>query len=109
MSNDRLYVVRLLWVDDPDLFAEYQEQAEPGKIGRGHRRRQSSARDGRPHGRAHQRDQARPTRKLHLGSWPTAGRESAPAPGAPISSDRAGATELGVKAAQDRAVYQVAH
>ena len=29
MSNDRLYVVRLLWVDDPDLFAEYQEQAKP--------------------------------------------------------------------------------
>ncbi len=29
MSNDRLYVVRLLWVRDPDLFAEYQEQTKP--------------------------------------------------------------------------------
>ena len=29
MSDDRLYVVRLLWVDDPTLFAEYQEQAKP--------------------------------------------------------------------------------
>ena len=29
MSDDRLYVVRLLWVDDPALFAEYQEQAKP--------------------------------------------------------------------------------
>ena len=29
MSDDRLYVVRLLWVDDPALFAEYQEQARP--------------------------------------------------------------------------------
>ncbi len=29
MSDDRLYVVRLLWVRDPDLFEEYQEQAKP--------------------------------------------------------------------------------
>ena len=29
MSDDRLYVVRLLWVDDPALFDEYQEQAKP--------------------------------------------------------------------------------
>ena len=29
MSEDRLYAVRLLWVRDPDLFAEYQEQAKP--------------------------------------------------------------------------------
>ncbi len=29
MSEDRLYVVRLLWVRDADLFAEYQEQAKP--------------------------------------------------------------------------------
>lgn len=29
MSDDRLYVVRLLWVDDEELFAEYQEQARP--------------------------------------------------------------------------------
>ncbi len=28
MSEDRLYVVRLLWVHDPDLFAEYQEQTK---------------------------------------------------------------------------------
>jgi len=25
MSEDRLYAVRLLWVRDPDLFAQYQE------------------------------------------------------------------------------------
>ncbi len=29
MSGDRLYVVRLLWVRDAELFAEYQEQAKP--------------------------------------------------------------------------------
>ncbi len=29
MSEARLYVVRLLWVRDAHLFAEYQEQAKP--------------------------------------------------------------------------------
>jgi len=29
MSEDRLYAVRLLWVRDPDLFAQYQEMAKP--------------------------------------------------------------------------------
>ncbi len=29
MSEDRLYVVRLLWIRDADMFAEYQEQAKP--------------------------------------------------------------------------------
>ncbi len=29
MSENRLYVVRVLWVRDADLFAEYQEQAKP--------------------------------------------------------------------------------
>ncbi len=29
MSEDRLYVVRLLWVRDADLFAEYQEKTKP--------------------------------------------------------------------------------
>ncbi len=29
MPEDRLYAVRLLWVRDPKLFAEYQEQAKP--------------------------------------------------------------------------------
>ncbi len=29
MSEDRLYVVRLLWVRDADLFADFQEQAKP--------------------------------------------------------------------------------
>ncbi len=29
MSEDRLYVVRLLWIRDADLFANYQEQARP--------------------------------------------------------------------------------
>ena len=29
MAEDRLYAVRLLWVRDPDLFAEYQEKAKP--------------------------------------------------------------------------------
>ena len=28
MSDQRLYVVRLLWVRNPDLFAEYQERAK---------------------------------------------------------------------------------
>ena len=29
MSEDRLYVVRLLWVRDAELFADYQEQTKP--------------------------------------------------------------------------------
>jgi len=29
MSEDRLYAVRLLWVRDPDLFAQYQEMTKP--------------------------------------------------------------------------------
>ena len=29
MDEDRLYVVRLLWVHDQERFAEYQEQARP--------------------------------------------------------------------------------
>ncbi len=29
MSGDRLYAVRLLWVRDPALFAQYQEMAKP--------------------------------------------------------------------------------
>ncbi len=29
MPEDRLYAVRLLWVRDPKLFAEFQEQAKP--------------------------------------------------------------------------------
>ena len=29
MTEDRLYVVRLLWVRDADLFADYQEQTKP--------------------------------------------------------------------------------
>ena len=29
MSEDRLYVVRLLWVRDVDLFGDYQEQTKP--------------------------------------------------------------------------------
>ena len=29
MSEDRLYVVRLLWVRDAELFASYQEQTRP--------------------------------------------------------------------------------
>ena len=29
MQENRLYVVRLLWVRDPKGFAEYQEQAKP--------------------------------------------------------------------------------
>ena len=28
-AEDRVYVVRLLWVRDPDLFGEYQEQTKP--------------------------------------------------------------------------------
>ncbi|MHC4094237.1 MAG: DUF1330 domain-containing protein [Planctomycetota bacterium] len=29
MTEERLYVVRLIWVRDPDGFAEYQERAKP--------------------------------------------------------------------------------
>ena len=29
MVDDRLYAVRLLWVRDPEMFAEYQEQTKP--------------------------------------------------------------------------------
>ncbi len=29
MSDDRFYAVRLLWVHDPERFAEYQERARP--------------------------------------------------------------------------------
>ena len=29
MSDDRFYAVRLLWVRDPERFAEYQERAKP--------------------------------------------------------------------------------
>ena len=29
MAEDRLYAVRLLWIRDPGLFAEYQEKAKP--------------------------------------------------------------------------------
>ena len=29
MTQDRLYAVRLVWVRDPGLFAEYQEKAKP--------------------------------------------------------------------------------
>ncbi len=29
MSDNRFYVVRLLWVRDPERFAEYQERAKP--------------------------------------------------------------------------------
>jgi len=29
MSEDRLYVIRLIWVRDPELFARYQEKAKP--------------------------------------------------------------------------------
>ncbi len=29
MNNERLFVVSLLWVHDPDMFAEYQEQSKP--------------------------------------------------------------------------------
>ena len=29
MNDERLFAVNLLWVHDPDRFAEYQEQAKP--------------------------------------------------------------------------------
>ncbi|MEM9374319.1 MAG: DUF1330 domain-containing protein, partial [Planctomycetota bacterium] len=29
MTDDRFYAVRLLWVLDPERFAEYQERAKP--------------------------------------------------------------------------------
>ena len=29
MGGERFYAVRLLWVHDPDTFAEYQEMAKP--------------------------------------------------------------------------------
>ena len=29
MGKERLYAVRLLWVRDPEMFAEYQERAKP--------------------------------------------------------------------------------
>ena len=29
MSEERLYAVRMLWVRDPEGFAEYQEKAKP--------------------------------------------------------------------------------
>ncbi len=29
MEEEKLYAVRLLWVRNPELFAEYQEQAKP--------------------------------------------------------------------------------
>ena len=29
MQEERLYVVRLLWVQDPEMFAEYQELTKP--------------------------------------------------------------------------------
>lgn len=29
MNDERLFVVRLLWVNDPELFAEYQRQSKP--------------------------------------------------------------------------------
>ena len=29
MGDKRLFAVRLLWVNDPELFAEYQKQARP--------------------------------------------------------------------------------
>ena len=29
MGDDRVYAVRLLWVRDPQKFAEYQEKAKP--------------------------------------------------------------------------------
>ena len=29
MSDDRLYAVRLLWIRDPERFAEYQEMTKP--------------------------------------------------------------------------------
>ncbi len=29
MNNERLFAVNLLWVHDPDMFAEYQERSMP--------------------------------------------------------------------------------
>jgi len=29
MNEDRYYAVRMLWVHDPEAFAEYQEMAKP--------------------------------------------------------------------------------
>ena len=29
MAKEKLYVVRLLWIRDPEMFAEYQEQTKP--------------------------------------------------------------------------------
>ena len=29
MDEERLYAVRILWVQDPEIFAEYQEQTKP--------------------------------------------------------------------------------
>ena len=29
MNDERLFAVNLLWVHDPDMFAEYQEQSKP--------------------------------------------------------------------------------
>ena len=29
MGDDRIYAVRRLWVRDPEMFAEHQEQAKP--------------------------------------------------------------------------------
>ena len=29
MKKEKLYAVRLLWIRDPELFAEYQEQTKP--------------------------------------------------------------------------------
>ncbi len=29
MEEEKLYAVRLLWIQDPEMFAEYQEQTKP--------------------------------------------------------------------------------
>ena len=29
MQKDKYYAVRLLWVRDPEMFAQYQEKAKP--------------------------------------------------------------------------------
>jgi len=29
MEEEKLYAVRLLWIRDPEMFAEYQEQTKP--------------------------------------------------------------------------------
>ncbi len=29
MEAEKLYAVRLLWIRDPEMFAEYQEQTKP--------------------------------------------------------------------------------